>query len=59
MKSAPMDGSVVELWYGLNKTFGLAYWAGQNQAWVLEDDPYRKSLHQVEGWRPVNKKAPP
>lgn len=56
MKYAPKDGSIVEVWYGLNKTIGVAYWAGQNQAWVLDDDLHRTSLLQVEGWRPVKRK---
>lgn len=26
MKSAPKDASIVEVWYGLNKTIEIAYW---------------------------------
>jgi hypothetical protein len=56
MRSAPMDGSLVEVRHGPDEAVGLAYWAGQNQAWVLDDDRHRKSLHQVTGWRPVSGK---
>jgi len=58
IKSAPKDGSLVEIRYGPDEATGLAYWAGQNQAWVLATDPHRKSLHGVTGWRPANEKVP-
>ncbi len=31
----------------------LAHWSGQGQAWIRNDDPLRRALHQVTGWRPA------
>jgi hypothetical protein len=53
MKSAPLDGTVVEVRHGPLQMVVVAYWAAQNQAWVRDDDPDRRSLHGVTGWRPI------
>jgi hypothetical protein len=53
MSTAPRDGTVVEVKHGPDQEVVRAYWSGQNQAWVREDDPLRRSLHRVTVWRPV------
>ena len=55
MDSAPRDGTVVEVKHGPQQETVRAYWSGQNQAFVRDDDPNRKTLHQVTEWRPVRK----
>ena len=58
IETAPQDGSVVEVRHGPEQAVVRAYWAGQNQAFVREDDPHSKTLHGVTGWRPVSRAAP-
>ena len=53
MKSAPRDSTVVEIRHGPNQAIVRAEWSWQGQAWVREDDPLRRALHRVIGWRPV------
>jgi hypothetical protein len=53
MRTAPKDGSVVEVRHGPDQEVVRAHWAAQNQAFVRTDDPHRKTLHRVTGWRPV------
>ncbi len=54
MRSAPRDGgTVIEVRHGPGQEVVRAQWSGQGQAWVQVDDPHRKTLHQVTGWRPV------
>jgi hypothetical protein len=53
MQVAPRDGTVIEVRYGADQALALVDWSGQNQAWIRADDPHRKTLHQVTGWRPV------
>ncbi len=36
-----------------NEAVALAHWSGQGQAWIRDDDPLRRALHQVTGWRPA------
>ena len=54
MKYAPKDGTPVEVQYGPEQETVHAAWSGQGQAWVRVDDPLRKTLHRVIGWRPVD-----
>lgn len=53
MAMAPRDGTTIEVRHGPLQETVRAQWAGQNQAFILEDDPHRKTLHRVTGWRPV------
>jgi len=53
IETAPRDGSVIEVRHGPDQEVVKAYWAGQNQAFVRDDDPDRRSLHRVTGWWPV------
>jgi hypothetical protein len=53
MRSAPKDGTAIEVRYGPDQEIVRAVWSGQGQAWVQVDDPHRKTLHRVTGWRPV------
>jgi hypothetical protein len=55
MDTAPKDGTVIEVRHGPDQEIVRAYWAGQNQAFVREDDPHRKSLHRVTGWREIKR----
>lgn len=54
MRSAPLDGTAVEVRHGPLQMIVSARWSSQNQAWIRTDDPSRLSLHRVAGWRPVN-----
>jgi hypothetical protein len=53
IKSAPRDGTVIEVRHGPDQEIVRAEWSGQGQAWVREDDPLRRTLHKVASWRPV------
>ena len=53
MGSAPQDGTIVEVKHGLDQEVVRAQWSGRAQAWILVDNPLRKSLHRVTGWRSV------
>ena len=53
MKTAPKDGTVIEVRHGPDQEIVRAVWSGQGQAWVREDDPLRRTLHRVTGWRAV------
>ena len=53
MATAPRDGSLIEVRYGPQEEIVLAYWIGQTQAFVCDDDPNRKPLHRVTAWRPA------
>jgi hypothetical protein len=53
MRSAPQDGTVIEVKHGPDQEVVRAVWSGQSQAWIREDDPLRKTLHRVTGWRPA------
>lgn len=48
IKTAPRDGN-----RGGSEEIVRAYWAAQHQAFVGEDHPHRKTLHQVTGWREI------
>jgi hypothetical protein len=50
---APKDGTVIEVRHGPTQEIVRAEWAAQTQAWILKDDPLRRTLHQVTEWRPV------
>ncbi len=53
MRSAPKDGTAIEVRHGPKQKVVRAEWSGQGQAWVQVDDPHRKTLHRVTGWRPA------
>jgi hypothetical protein len=53
MRSAPQDGTVIEVKHGPDQEVVRAQWAGQSQAWIREDDPLRRTLHRVSVWRPA------
>ena len=53
IKLAPHDGTPIEVRHGPGQEVVLAEWSGQAQAWIRVDDPQRKTLHQVTGWRPA------
>jgi hypothetical protein len=53
MRSAPTDGTTIEVRHGPDQEVILAPWSGQGQAWIRDDDPLRRALHRVTGWRPV------
>ena len=53
IKTAPKDGTVIEVRHGPDQEIVRAEWSGQGQAWVREDDPLRRTLHKVTGWRPM------
>ena len=53
MMTAPRDGTLLEVQHGPRQEIVLARWSGQGQAFVRSDDPDRKALHQVTGWRPA------
>jgi hypothetical protein len=54
MKTAPRDGTVIEVRHGPDQAVARVVWAGQTQAWIREDDPLRRTLHRVTGWRPLS-----
>jgi hypothetical protein len=51
--SAPRDGTLIEVRHGPDQGIVLAPWAGQNQAFVRDDDPLRRTLNRVSLWRPA------
>ena len=53
IETAPRDGSPIEVCITGRDAWLPAYWARQTQAWVLWDDPHRRTLHQVTHWRPA------
>jgi hypothetical protein len=53
MRSASRDGIVIEVKHGPDQEVMRVVWSGQSQAWIREDDPLRKTPHQVTGWRPM------
>ena len=53
MVTAPKDGTMIEVRHGPYQETVRAVWSGQNQAFILNGDPLRKTLHRVTGWRPV------
>jgi hypothetical protein len=53
MKTAPRDGTLVEVRHGPLQEAAPARWSAQGQAWIRDDDPLRRALHRVTGWRPV------
>ncbi len=53
MNTAPRNATPIEVKHGPEQVIVLAEWSGQAQAWILVDDPHRKTLHRVTGWRPV------
>jgi hypothetical protein len=50
--SAPTDAAV-EVIHGTPQAVALAVWDAQLQVWVRVDDPQRRALHRVTGWRPM------
>ena len=55
IKSAPKDGTVIDVWHGAEheQEIARAVWHEQAQAWVRADDLMCRTLHKVTGWRPV------
>jgi hypothetical protein len=53
MTTAPKDGTVIEVRHGPDQEVIRAEWSDQNQGWIRANDPHRKTLHRVTGWRPV------
>ena len=56
MASAPRDGTAIEVRHGPDQEVVRAEWSGQAQAWIRDDDPHRRTLHRVTGWRPIANK---
>jgi hypothetical protein len=54
MKTAPLDGTLVEVQYGPHQAIVTAYWNKAAQGWVREGGRVRV-LHQVIGWRPIKR----
>ena len=40
MRSAPTDGTTVEVRHGPDQETALAHWSCQGQAWIRDDDPF-------------------
>jgi hypothetical protein len=53
LRTAPRDGTAIEIKHGPAQEVVRARWSGQGQAWVRVGDPLRRALHRVTGWRPV------
>jgi hypothetical protein len=53
MRSAPQDGTVIEVRHGFGQVMLRATWSWQSQGWIREDDALRRTLHQVTCWRPA------
>jgi len=53
MVSAPRDGTAIEVCHGPQQEVVRAEWNAQAQSWIRDDDPHRRTLHRVTGWRPV------
>jgi len=53
IKTAPQDGTAIEVQHGPQQAVVLAHWNGRGQAWIRDDDPLRRTLHRVTGWRPA------
>jgi hypothetical protein len=53
--SAPMDGTPIEVRHGPQQETTIAVWSRQAQGWVRKDDEHRRVLHQVTGWRPLQR----
>jgi hypothetical protein len=49
--AAPTD-TVVEVIHGKSALVVLALWDAERQVWFRIDDPLRRALHRVTGWRP-------
>ena len=50
--TAPTDRPI-EVIYGKPESVTLARWDEHLQVWIRVDDPARRALHRVIGWRPV------
>jgi hypothetical protein len=57
MTTAPRDGTTIEVRHGPRQEIVLAYWSGQIEAFVADDDPHRRALHRVSGWRPAKRRG--
>lgn len=55
LKTAPRDGTTVEVKHGRDQAVARAQWSGLKQAWLLDDDEDRQLLERVTGWRPINR----
>jgi hypothetical protein len=53
IRTAPLDGSLVEVVHGLRQEIAVAYWAFQQQGWIRDGDPSRRVLSWVTSWRPL------
>jgi hypothetical protein len=59
LRSAPRDGSTIEVKHGPRQKVVHARWSGQGQAWVRVGDPLRQALHRVTGWAPLGRGRAP
>ncbi|HXE18654.1 MAG TPA: hypothetical protein VN629_03515 [Castellaniella sp.] len=53
MTTAPRDGTTIEVRHGPQQELVRAHWSGQIEAFIADDDPDRRALHRVTGWRPT------
>ncbi len=53
MSTALKDGTSIEVKQGPKQEIVVAECSEQVQDWILADDPHRKMLHWVTGWRRV------
>jgi hypothetical protein len=56
MRSAPRDGSAIEIKHGPQQEIALACWSARTLTWVRVGDPERHPLCRVTGWRPASAK---
>jgi hypothetical protein len=47
-----LTDAVVEVIHGKSGLVVLALWDAERQVWFRIDDPLRRALHRVTGWRP-------
>jgi hypothetical protein len=55
MKTAPLEGTLIEVRYSQPPEIAVARWPNQMQGWLQDVDPHRIVLHQVTGWRPLKR----
>jgi hypothetical protein len=56
-ETAPRDGSVIEVRHGAQQGISTARWSAINQAFINLDDPFRRTLGGVTGWRRLDIQA--
>jgi hypothetical protein len=55
MKSAPMDGSPIEVQHGPGQAIVTADWNKATQRWMRKGGPQRRGLLRVTSWRPIER----